>query len=139
MSFFENDIPSFVAVKGDCFAFDGNETPTLRVMIQKIQPVRKLFRKGELICYSMDSRISTHGKYCLFCEDKFRCQKKLRLSMLDINQPEFQPIILDINQASFASLDEFIRKVGEEQLHSTPATLKIIYDDQDRRSIEFME
>ena len=59
--------------------------------------------------------------------------------MLDITQPEFQPIILDINQASFASLEAFIQKTGEELLHSTPVTLKIVYDDQDRRHVEFME
>lgn len=139
MKYFADDAPSFISVKGDHFARDGKEIPSLRVMIQKIQPVRKLFRKGELICYSMDGRISTHGKYCLFCDDKFRCQKKLRLSMLDIGQPEFLPIILDINQASFDSLEAFIQKTGEDQLHGTPVTLKVIYDEQDRRSIEFME
>ena len=139
MNYFENDLPSFVSIKGDYFAFDGHEHATLRVMIQKVQPVRKLFKNGELSCYSMDGRISTHGKYCLFCDDKFRCQKKLRLSMLDITQPEFQPIILDINQASFHSLQAYIQKTGEDQLHSTPVTMKIIYDEHDRRSIEFME
>ena len=139
MNYFENDAPSFVAIKGDRFAFDRHEHAILRVMIQKIQPVRKFFKNGELICYSMDGRISTHGKYCLFCDDKFRCQKKLRLSMLDTTQPEFQPIILDINQTSFNSLEEFIQKTGEDQLHCTPVTLKIIYDEHDRRSIEFME
>lgn len=139
MNYFASDAPSFVAVTGDLFTFDGNEHATLRVMIQKVQPVRKYFKNGKLICYSMDGRISTHGKYCLFCDEKFRCQKKLRLSMLDVRQPEFQPIILDVNQASFASLEEFIRKTGEEELHGTPVTLKIIHDEQDRRSIEFME
>jgi hypothetical protein len=139
MNYFANDAPSFVSVKGDHFVIDGKQTATLRGMIQKIQPVRKHFRNGELTCYSMDGRISTHGKYCLFCDEKYRCQKKLRVSMLDITQPEFQPIILDINQASFESLETFIKKTGEEQLHCTPVTLKIIYDDNDRRSIEFME
>lgn len=139
MNYFQNDVPSFVAVKGDQFAFEGKQYPTLRVMIQKIQPVRKFFSNSELICYSMDGRISTHGKYCLFCDDKFRCQKKLRLSMLDITQPVFEPIILDINQASFKSLEEFMKQTGEDHLHSTPVTLKIIYDEQDKRSVEFME
>lgn len=139
MNYFANERPSFVAVRGDRFAFDGNEHATLRVMIQKIQPVRKFFKNRKLICYSMDGRISTHGKYCLFCDDKFRCQKKLRLSMLDVTQPEFQPIILDINQASFDGLQGHIQRTGEDQLHCTPVTLKIIYDEQDRRSIEFIE
>jgi len=139
VNYFANELPSFVAVRGDRFAFDGNEHATLRVMIQKIQPVRKFFKNRKLICYSMDGRISTHGKYCLFCDDKFRCQKKLRLSMLDVTQPEFQPIILDINQASFDGLQGHIQRTGEDQLHCTPVTLKIIYDEQDRRSIEFIE
>lgn len=137
--FFANDAPSFVAVKGDRFAFDGDELVTLRVMIQKVQPVRKHFRNNELVCYSMDGRISTHGKYCLFCDDKFRCQKKLRISMLDMAKTEFRPIILDVNQASFESLAAFIQKAGEDQLHCTPVTLKIIYDEHDRRSVAFME
>ena len=139
MTFFANDAPSFISVKGDHFIIDGTDAATLRVMIQKVQPVRKHFKNGELTCYSMDGRISTHGRYCLFCDEKFRCQKKLRVSMLDITQPEFQPIILDINQASFDSLEEFIHKTGEDQLHSTPVTLKVIYDEQDKRSVTFME
>lgn len=139
MRYFDNDTPSFVSVKGDHFDINGDQTTSLRVMLQKIQPVRKHFQNGELTCYSMDGRISTHGKYCLFCDIKFRCQKKLRLSMLDITKPEFQPIILDINQASFESLQTFITNTGEDHLHGTPVTLKIIHDEDDRRSIAFIE
>ena len=139
MNYFDNDAPSFVSVNADHFIVDGDETAILRVMIQKIQPVRKQFKKGELTCYSMDGRISTHGKYCLFCEEKYRCQKKLRISMLDVSKPEFQPIILDLNQASFESLEQFTQDVGEDQLHCTPVALKIVYDEQDRRSVVFME
>ncbi len=139
MNYFDNDVPTFISVKGDRFDHDGAKTTILRVMIQKIQPVRKHFKNSELICYSMDGRISTSGKYCLFCDVKFHCQKKLRLSMLDITQPEFLPLILDINQASFASLQGFIKNTGEDHLHKTPVTLKIVYDEHDRRSIEFIE
>jgi len=139
MNHFPSDTPSFISIKGDLFAHDQTQTPALRVMIQKIQPVRKHFKNGELTCYSMDARISTHGRYCLFCDDKFRCQKKLRLSMLDITKPEFQPIILDINHASFQSLESFIQNTGEDHLHCTPVTLRIVYDEHDRRSIAFTE
>ncbi|OVE80945.1 hypothetical protein BVY04_04500 [bacterium M21] len=139
MRYFDNDLPSYISIKGDQFTYDQMHTPTLRVMIQKIQPVRKHFKSGDLICYSMDGRISTSGKYCLFCDVKFRCQKKLRLSMLDITKPEFEPIILDINQPSFESLEQFIGQTGEKEILQTPVTLKIIYDEHDRRSIAFIE
>jgi hypothetical protein len=139
MNYFDPDTPSFVAISGDAFTIDGKSHSSLRVIIQKIQPVRKHFHNGELLCYSMDARISTTGRYCLFCDDKYRCQKKLRLSMLHIAKPEFEPIILDINQASFTSIQQFIQATGEDNLITTPVTLKIVYDNHDRRYIEFIE
>ncbi len=139
MNYFDNDTPSYITICGDRFSCDQTTIPTLRVMIQKIQPVRKHFKDGELTCYSMDARISTHGRYCLFCDVKYRCQKKLRLSLLELTQPEFRPVILDINQPSFESLEHFITQTTEEQLHQTPVTLKIVYDEHDRRSIAFIE
>ena len=140
MNYFANAVPSFISVRGDQFAYDHTHTVTLRVMIQKVQPVRKHFKDGKLTCYSMDALIAMQsGKYCVFCDDKFRCQKKLRLSMLDITQSQFQPLILDINQTSFESLENFIQNVGDDRLHATPVGLKIVYDEHDRRSIDFTE
>ncbi len=140
MNYFDNAVPSFISVRADQFAYDHTLTDTLRVMIQKVQPVRKHFKDGQLTCYSMDALIAMHsGKYCVFCDDKFRCQKKLRLSMLDITIPQFQPVILDINQPSFESLENFIQNTGEDRLHATPVGLKIVYDQHDRRSVAFME
>ena len=144
MNLFSDEIPTYVTIKGDHFDINGHLTPYIRVMIQRIQPVRKYFKNGQLHCYSIDAKSSTTGKYCLFCDDKYRCQKKLRLSMLNISHPEYLPIILDINQASFKSLKTFIEKLNDdenenEELYNTPVTLKIIYNEQDYRSIEFYE
>ena len=139
MNYFTNDDPSFVSVSADSFVIEHDEIGILQVMIQKIQPVRKRFEDGKLACHSMDGRVSKQGKYCIFCEDKYRCQKKLRLSMIDLSSHTLRPIILDINQASFENLEFFVQGVGEDQIHCTSVSLKIVYDDNDRRCVAFME
>jgi hypothetical protein len=139
MNYFHSEIPSFVSIQGDHFLIDNKKHESLHVVIQKIQPVRKLFQDGRLICYSMDGRIANSGRHCLFCENTYRCQKKLRLCMLDVTKPVFEPIILDINQPSFPSLEILLGRLGEDQLHTTPVSLKIVHDEHDRRIVQFTE
>lgn len=139
MNYFQSELPAFVSIHGDSFLIDNHKLDSLRVLIQKIQPVRKLFRDGRLICYSMDARIANNNRHCIFCENAYRCQKKLRLCMLDVTKPVCEPIILEIGQPSFQSLDALLGRIGETQLNATPISLKIVYDEHDRRLVEFTE
>ena len=134
MAFFQQQKPAFVSVQKEQFVIENTLYDALRVIIVKVQPIRKFFRHGKLQCYSMDGRISRSKKYCVFCDDAWQCQQKLRLSMLRFEV--MQPLVLDINLPSFQPLQTLLQQY-KDNLQETPVTLKIVYNDQDRRVIEF--
>lgn len=138
MNVFSDQRPSFVSVHVEQFIVDEESYPRLRCLIQKAQPIRKLFQHSKLVCYSMDGKIGHKREtYCVFCDDNFHCQRKIRLSMILLDKADHRPIVLDINQGSFAAFDELVNSIGEEQLKSSPVCLRVIYDENDRRIIEF--
>lgn len=138
MSLFQDQRPDFISVCGDNFAINGKTYPHLLCLIQKYQGVRKLFQHGKLVCYSMDGKIGhTRKTYCVFCNDNFHCQRKIRLSLILLNNGEHQPAVLDVNQPSFAALEELVETVGETNLAITPVQLKIIDNENERRVIHF--
>jgi hypothetical protein len=134
MNTFHQQGPAFVSVIAEQFVIDQLNHDSLRVYIAKIQPIRKFFHDGKLKCYSMDSKVSRNGKYCAFCDDAWRCQEKLRLSMLLLDA--LDPIVLDVNRPSFGNV-EALAKQYADQLDSVAMTLRVSYDEQDRRVIEF--
>jgi hypothetical protein len=86
----------------------------------------------------MDGKIGHKRKtYCVFCNDNFHCQRKIRLSMILLDKTDHQPVVLDINQRSFDAFEELVNSIGEEQLKSSPVSLRVIYDNNDRKVIEF--
>jgi len=135
MNCFHQQQPDFVAVKADSFCIGQISYNYLHVLIQKIQPIRKYFKDGKLMCYSMDAKVSRTKKYCVFCDDIYRCQRKLRLSMILIEN--LQPAVLDLNLKSFENLQQFIDHCKDD-MELKPVTLKVVYDQEDRRSIEFV-
>lgn len=138
MNCFQEVTPTFVSIKGEKFILNSSLHDYLKCIIQKAQPVRKLFRNGKLDCYSMDAKISHSRKiYCVFCDQNYSCQRKIRLSMIMINCPEPIPIILEINRPSFPGFQQLVEKIGENELRDTPVNLAIVYDDNDKKFIEF--
>lgn len=139
MSYFHDDTPSYAAIHKDQFKIDDRIHNAIQVMIQKIQPVRKLFKDGKLICYSMDGKLSMNKrKYCIFCKDARHCHRKLRLSLIHIHNQDMTPLVFDLNQPSFQNLQELLAQIDEESLKTTPITMKIVYDQNDKRTIEFI-
>ncbi len=57
--------------------------------------------------------------------------------MIMINCPEPIPIILEINRPSFPGFQQLVEKIGENELRDTPVNLAIVYDDNDKKFIEF--
>ena len=138
MNYLQETTPLFVSIKNEKFILNSSSHDYLQCIIQKAQPVRKFFRNGKLDCYSMDAKISHSGKtYCVFCDHNYICQRKIRLSMIMINCTEPIPLILDINRPSFPGFQELVERIGEDELKSTPVNLKIAYDDNDRKFLEF--
>jgi len=134
MNCFDQQKPTFVSIKDLSFSVGQFSSKYLHVLIQKIQPIRKYFKDRKLLCYSMDAKLSQTKKYCVFCDDAYRCQRKLRLSM--ILTENLEPIVLDLNLHSFENLQQFIDHCKDD-IQNTPVTLKVVYDKEDRRSIEF--
>lgn len=134
MHTFHQQGPAFVSVIAEKFVIDHTSYDALHVYIAKIQPIRKFFDDGKLKCYSMDSKVSRSDKYCAFCDDAWRCQQKLRLSMLLLDA--LDPIVLDVNRPSFGNVEALANQY-EDRLNSVTMTLRVTYDDQDRRVIEF--
>lgn len=133
-----DDKPAFVSVHAEQFVMDGCSYPALLCLIQKAQPIRKLFERGKLLCYSMDGKVAHARKtYCVFCPDAFRCQRKIRLSLIVVTRTAHIPAILDINHGSFTAFAELVQAVGEDKLNETPVSLRIVYDAKDQRVIEF--
>lgn len=138
MNYLQELTPTFVSIKDEKFIFNSSSHDSLQCIIQKAQPVRKLFRNGKLDCYSMDAKISHSGKtYCVFCDHNHICQRKIRLSMIMINCTDPIPVILDINRPSFPGFQELVEQIGEDKLKEIPVNLSIVCDDKDRRFIEF--
>ena len=138
MKCFDDPKPTFISVKNETFIIDGKSYDAITCIIQKAQAIRKFFHNGKLQCYSMDAKKS-HNKetYCCFCEHKHLCQRKIRLSMIRITAPEPEPVVLDINRPSFPNLKQFLEEAGDEQVKTLPVNLKIIYDQEDKRMLEF--
>lgn len=135
MNRFHQQQLAFVSVKEDSFCIAQVSYSRLHVLIQKIQPIRKYFKDGKLICYSMNAKVSKTKKYCVFCDDRYRCQQKLRISMILVENLE--PAVLDLNRQSFDNLQEFLDHCKDD-IEVTPVILKVVYDREDRRSIEFI-
>jgi hypothetical protein len=140
MNLIDEQRPLFVRICGDTFSVNGKNHSTIQVMIQKLQPIRKLFHNATLQCYSMDAKISSSkNTYCVFCDQRYRCQRKLRLSMMMIDQGEILPIILDVNEPSFQHLQRLTDDIGIAQLSNTTVSIKIVYDNSNRKTIEFSQ
>lgn len=138
MKLFIDQQPSFVSVQAEQFTIEQKSYTHLRCLIQKAQPIRKLFEHSKLVCYSMDGNFGHKRQtYCVFCDDNFHCQRKIRLSMILLHNAHQRPVVLDINQGSFVPFEKLVNSIGEQQLKSTPVCLRVIYDDNDRRIIEF--
>jgi len=137
MKFFKEIEPDFVRIKEDQFWVNKQSHIFLRVLIQKIQPIRKYFQNRKLICYSMNTiRSKNRDQYCAFCSTRYKCSQKLRLSMIGLEDQS--PLILDINRSSFNNLTDFLSLCPDDFDH-TPVALKVILDEHDFSQIDFSE
>ena len=136
MNLLDDHKVTYVTVAGDAFVIAGKSYAAFQCLIQKAQKIRKFFDHGKLACHSHDATVSHKGDFCVFCPNRYRCQRKIRLSMILIDGSRLLPVILDINQGSFANLQTILDQLGND-LQRIPVNLKLVYDDNDRRCIEF--
>lgn len=136
-SLFQNSKPSYVSIQGDYFKIDAQLYTCLKGFIQKYSPVRKLFEDGKLKCHSTDAYQSKNAKFCAFCEKQLKCQKKIRLQIAISMGKNRMCAVLDINYLSFDNFSQIIEQIGEKNISRTNIAMKIVYDQEDRKIIEF--
>ena len=135
---FEQQKIEYVSVVNESFKVQSKLYPALQILIQEMQPVRKFFKNGRLLCYSINNKTSKNGKYCVFCNDRFQCQNRIRLMLLITKiKKEPLPAILELNHYSFDSLKLFIKTVDLNSLPQTTVSIKLVYSDKDKKYIEF--
>lgn len=135
---FDQQKIQYVSVVNESFKVQSKLYPSLQILIQDMQPVRKFFKNGRLHCYSINNKTSKNGKYCVFCNDRFQCQNRIRLMLLITNiQKEPLPAILEINHYFFDSLKRFIETIDLNSLPQTTVSIKLVYSDKDKKYIEF--
>jgi hypothetical protein len=117
-NFFEIIKPKFISIKEQRFSIDGTKYAALNVNIQDLIPVRKFFSNGKLICYAINSNISSLEKHCSLCADKFKCFMKVRIMMRLNNISNQQiPAALEVGKKDFQSLQKIIDTISENELH----------------------
>lgn len=137
-SLFQTSNPVYISIRDYNFIINDKSLPLVKGIIHNLMPLRKFFFAGRLMCYSYNNKTGKDGRYCAFCHNRFRCQKRLRLMILVVNaEKEPLPAILEINQFSFDNLDQLIEQVGPKALPDTLLHITLVDDDHDRKVIEF--
>ncbi len=135
---FQKSKPTFISIQGETFVIGEKKVQAIDGFIHDLQPLRKFFFTGKLLCYSYDNTTGKNGKYCAFCRNQFRCQKRLRLMILVINvEKEPQPAFLEINQSSFENFEQLLGQIDAKDLPDTQLRIQIIYDEKNQKVIEF--
>ena len=137
IDYFSKPTVSYVTIAGNQFKLDGEIYNMLKASIQEIKPIRKFFHDGKLKCFSFDNQRGKNGNYCAFCSDRFKCQQKVRLSLAIPRGETVVCAVLDINQYTFENLRSLMIQEGEENLSKLMTHMKISYDEEERKSIEF--
>jgi len=135
---FQKSKPTFISIQGETFVIGEKKMKAIDGFIHDLQPLRKFFFTGKLLCYSYDNTKGKDGKYCAFCRDQFRCQKRLRLMILVINvEKEPLPAFLEINQFSFENFEQLLCQIDANDLPDTQLRIQLVYNDENRKIIEF--
>ncbi len=96
----------------------------LKVMIVHVQPIRKLFWQGSLVCHSYDTEQAVNGRSCIFCPDKHDCQQKTSLTMLVAGKEE-KVAIIDLNLLSQTNFELLIKELGRDKLNRTVVEISV--------------
>jgi len=107
----------------------------LKVMILHVQPIRKLFWQGSLVCHSYDTEQAVNGRSCIFCPDKHDCQQKISLTMLVAGKEEMLAIF-DLNLLSQRNFELLIKELGIDKLDRTVVEISVQNIDS-RVSVNF--
>ncbi len=99
----------FISIKNATFHINGKSFPSFLAYVYEQHTVRKLFKDGQVICFSINGRAASNTKPCPTCSNPF-CRYWLRLHLiigdglfaLDLPQkliPFYKNFLASINEA----------------------------------------
>ncbi len=136
-SLFQKPRPDYVRLNESNFQIGQQLFPMLSGFIQEVSGVRKFFQDRKLKCYSLDNKTGKDGKYCSICTDLPQCRMKIRITLLLLCRKEPLPAILEIDYYYARSLEHLLEQIPQNQLSKTKVAMKIVYDENNRKEVEF--
>ena len=127
--FFEISKPKFISMRNQQFYIDGKSYGALHVNIQDLLPVKKRFVNGKLTCYAINTKISSTGKDCSLCPERFDCFMKVRI-MMQLNRisTEHIPAALEVGKNDFKTLQLIINNISKNELNEK--NIKITFSNK---------
>ena len=126
---------NYINLRHNQISFNQQVFSKLKVMIVHVQPIRKLFWQGSLVCHSYDTEQAVNGRSCIFCPDKHDCQQKTSLTMLVAGKEE-KVAIFDLNLLSQRNFEIFTKEIGRDKLNRTVVEISVQNIDS-QRSVKF--
>lgn len=118
---FKTQVP-FIKVGITGFVINGQHLKALDLHVHGFRFMRKLFSANKISCYSMDAVTGNAGHQCCLCDWNYRCTKVIRLKVMVENTTSAIPAMLDVNDASFASIEHILETIPPDELHKTLVT-----------------
>lgn len=97
---------NFISIKNAAFHINGRSFPSFLTYVYEQHTVRKLFKDGKVICFSINGKNSTAAKSCSTCYNPF-CRSWLRLHFI-INDDFFA---LDLPQKLIPFYKNFLASI----------------------------
>jgi hypothetical protein len=99
----------FISIKNAAFHINGRSFPSFLAYVYEQHIVRKLFKDGRVICFSINGRAASNTKPCSTCSNPF-CRSWLRLYFI-INDDYFA---LDLPQKLIPFYKSFLASIKAE-------------------------
>ncbi len=122
---FDNVRPAYIAVNTKGFTIDEKTYNELKCSIKDINPVRKLFKRKKVECYSNDAKKGKNGEYCSLCKKRNQCRQRIRLMLLVYDKDGETPAILEINTNSYDNLCKSLENINDDELSAQLMVLSI--------------
>jgi len=130
----------FIAVRDGQLHIGSDAFDRLEVHIHEIRPVRKLFEKRRLVCYSLDCRTGKNGLFCEICLNRRTCSRRIQLRVLYTHDNQQNPAILELSKHSFRAFDELLGQIDDiQQLPNIMITVRAVRTASGWTNLEFQK
>jgi len=114
---FDAKKPVFLSVSPEGFLLHGETLSSFNASIQSIQPLRKRFHNGKLVCFSKNGDTAKDGSSCSACPHRSQCTPKLRLTLHPLDPELPSPLFIEL---AFSSSQNLITYLQVLQNHDLP-------------------